>query len=58
MSNGPVYDSPGSMPEKDDFETKEAFLAVYPEEEHLAEIYFPDEVTPPASPDTASTSSD
>jgi hypothetical protein len=48
--NGPVYDSPGALPEKDDFKTREEFLAVYPDEEHLADIYFPneDEVTPPA----------
>jgi len=39
------------MPEKDDFESREAFLAVYPDQEHLADIYFPVEdegVTPPA----------
>lgn len=50
MSDGPVYDSPGALPEKDDFETREAFLEVYPDEEHLADIYFPkdEDVTPPA----------
>lgn len=43
MSNGPVYDSPGALPEKDDFESREAFLEVYPDQEHLADIYFEDE---------------
>lgn len=49
-TDGPVYDSPGEMPEKDDFESREAFLAVYPDLEHLADIYFPkdEDVTPPA----------
>lgn len=49
--HGPSYDSPGEMPEKGEFTSKEEFLAVYPEYEDLADIYFDegdDGVTPPA----------
>lgn len=42
-SNGPTWESPGSLPERDEFATKEEFLDVYPEMTELAAIYFPAE---------------
>jgi hypothetical protein len=50
MSDGPVYDSPGALPERDDFATKEEFLAVYPDQTELADIYFPDDEGEDQSP--------
>lgn len=44
---GPTYDSPGFTPEKGDFRTRAEFLEVYPEWEHLADIYFDDEGSDP-----------
>jgi len=41
--DGPEYDSPGAGVEKGDFKTRKAFLAVYPDEEHAADIFFEDE---------------
>lgn len=46
MSQGPEYDSPGALPERDDFATKEDFLAVYPDADDLADIYFAEEDEP------------
>lgn len=43
LAQGPEYDSPGALPEPDGETTREEFLANYPGEEHLAEIYFPDD---------------
>lgn len=42
-TDGPTFDSPGEMPEKGDFATREEFLAVYPDLEHLADVYFEDD---------------
>jgi Protein of unknown function (DUF3293) len=43
LAQGPEYDSPGALPEPDGETTREEFLAKYPGEESLAEIYFPDD---------------
>lgn len=50
-TNGPVYDSPGFLPEADNL-TREEFLEIYPEQEERAKALFDapedEEVTPPA----------